>query len=54
MERWLSGRKRLTANEVRALKPFVGSNPTLSALTTKYRRVPITRESSATRVHTKS
>ena len=31
MESWLSGRKRLTANEVRVLKPFVGSNPTLSA-----------------------
>ena len=31
MESWLSGRKRLTANEVGVLKPLVGSNPTLSA-----------------------
>ncbi len=33
MESWLSGRKRLTANEVGVLKPLVGSNPTLSAKT---------------------
>ena len=32
LESWLSGRKRLTANEVRALNPFEGSNPSLSAL----------------------
>ena len=31
LESWLSGRKRLTANEVGLLKGLVGSNPTLSA-----------------------
>ncbi|MDQ5957862.1 MAG: hypothetical protein QG665_194 [Patescibacteria group bacterium] len=31
-ESWLSGRKRLTANEVGALKPLEGSNPSLSAV----------------------
>ena len=31
MESWLSGRKRLTANEVSPLKGFAGSNPALSA-----------------------
>src|SRR3989344_4994993 len=31
MERWLSGRKHHTANVARALKPFAGSNPALSA-----------------------
>ncbi len=31
-ERWVSGRKRLTANEVGALKPLAGSNPALSAV----------------------
>ena len=31
MESWLSGRKRLTANEVGVLKPLEGSNPSLSA-----------------------
>ncbi len=33
LESWLSGRKRLTANEVGVLKPLEGSNPSLSALT---------------------
>jgi hypothetical protein len=31
METWLSGRKRLTANEVWALNPIQGSNPCVSA-----------------------
>ncbi|MFM2374175.1 MAG: hypothetical protein RLZZ234_170 [Candidatus Parcubacteria bacterium] len=30
-ESWLSGRKRLTANEVSPLNGFAGSNPALSA-----------------------
>ncbi len=32
MESWLSGRKRLTANEVSPLNGFAGSNPALSAM----------------------
>ncbi len=32
MEMWLSGRKRLTANEVGSLNTLMGSNPIISAI----------------------
>ena len=36
MEMWLSGRKRLTANEVGSLNTLMGSNPIISANTFYY------------------